>query len=347
MILVAKLESDNLLFRLLIVNQLNCRELLKLMRVAVIDMGTNTFHLLIVDVIEEDFKVLYREKIAVRIGKDGINKGLITSDAWERALNTLKTFKSVTQDFEVDEIYATATSAIRNAKNGKDLVNAINKETGISTRIISGIEEAEYIYFGVKRAMKIGEETALIMDIGGGSIEFILASDNQIHWLQSFEIGGQRMVEQFHHHDPIIPEELSNLENYIFEKLQPLFDAIAKHQPSTLIGSSGTFDTLSEIHCHKKNISIDPELTEFPLTVASFEEIFQDLVSKNREERLQIKGMIPLRVDMIVVATATIKYIIDTCGLEKIRVSAFALKEGVLLKTIDQLQKDNRLAQKD
>jgi exopolyphosphatase/guanosine-5'-triphosphate,3'-diphosphate pyrophosphatase len=309
------------------------------MRAAVIDMGTNTFHLLIVELINADFKVLYREKIAVKIGKGGINKGLITTDAWSRAINTLKTFKTVTEEFSVTNTYATATSAIRNAKNGKELVAEIEKETGISARIIDGIQEAEYIYYGVKKAMKIGGSPALIMDIGGGSIEFIIASNDGVQWMESFEIGGQRLVEKFHHHDPIASDEIMNLEQFFKDHLQSLFDAVALYKPATLIGSSGTFDTLSEIHLHKKQQEIIADLTELPLEISSFETICQELISKNRQERLRIKGMIPLRVDMIVVAVVLIRFILKKCQLHHIRVSAYALKEGVLLSTIDQLKK--------
>jgi exopolyphosphatase/guanosine-5'-triphosphate,3'-diphosphate pyrophosphatase len=309
------------------------------MRAAVIDMGTNTFHLLIVELIKADFTILYREKIAVKIGQGGINKGLITPDAWTRAINTLVIFKSVTEDFAVDRVYATATSAIRNAKNGRELVEEIEKETGISTRIIDGIQEAKYIYHGVKKAMQIGETPALIMDIGGGSIEFIIASSTEVKWMESFEIGGQRLVEKFHHHDPIIAEEISSLEQFFTQRLQPLFEAVDQHKPTTLIGSSGTFDTLSEIHLHKKQQAIIPNLTELPLEVDSFESIFHELVAKNRQERLAIKGMIPLRVDMIVVAVILVRFVMKRCQLNNIRVSSYALKEGVLLNTIDQLQK--------
>lgn len=316
------------------------------MRVAVIDMGTNTFHLLIVDLVGDQFKVVYREKIAVRLGKDGISKGRITPDAWGRALDTLSTFSTVIEEFQATQTFATATSAIRNAKNGKDLVADIKEKIGIEVRIISGEQEAEYIFYGVQKAMSIGEDASLIMDIGGGSIEFILASGEEILWLRSFEIGGQRLLDKFHHNDPITHQEISDLETYIFNQLQPLFDAIEQHRPTTLIGSSGTFDTLSEIHCHREGIELNGELTEFPLTVSSFEKIFQELISKTREERLAIKGMIPLRVDMIVVASVLVKFIIDTCNLRQLRVSAYALKEGVLLRTIDQLKAENALEKK-
>ena len=161
------------------------------MKVAVIDMGTNTFHLIIVEVEKDDFKIVYREKTAVKIGEKGINHGMITDDAIDRALKTLSKFKEVIDEEEVEQVFATATSAIRNAKNGKGLVALIKEETGIETRIISGIQEAEYIYYGVNKAVEIGDKASLIMDIGGGSIEFIIGTSKEIIWRQSFEIGGQ------------------------------------------------------------------------------------------------------------------------------------------------------------
>ncbi|MFY0688859.1 MAG: Ppx/GppA family phosphatase [Cyclobacteriaceae bacterium] len=309
------------------------------MKIAVIDMGTNTFHLLIVTVGDGDFKVLYREKVAVQIGKKGINQGYITDEAVVRAISTLKQFKSEINGQGIDHVFATATSAIRNAKNGTELVELIEKETGIQTRIISGLQEAEYIYFGVTKALSLGTEKHLIMDIGGGSIEFIIANDHEIFWKQSFEVGGQRMVEKFHESDPIVPENITALEKYLFEQLQELFEACSQHQPAVLIGSSGTFDTLSDIYQLKDKINVSEDATELPLTLEAFEAIADEIIVKTKTERLAIPGMIELRVEMIVVAVVLIRYIIESLGIKSIRVSSYALKEGVLLKTISDLDK--------
>lgn len=307
------------------------------MKIAIIDMGTNTFHLLIVEVVDGDFHVLYREKSPVKIGEKGINRGFITDDAIGRAIDAVKAFRAKIDYFSISNIHATATSAIRNARNGQELVGLIEKETGINTRIITGIEEAEYIYFGVTKALKIAPEKSLIMDIGGGSIEFIICDETNVYWKKSFEIGGQRMVEKFHKNDPISKKEIDQLERFLFDSLGELFEECAKHQPQVLIGSSGTFDTLSEIYQQKEGLNKEPGATELPLSLEAFEMIFQDLLAKNREERLNIPGMIPMRVDMIVVAVVLVKFIIDSLDIKKIRVSAYALKEGVLLKTIHSL----------
>lgn len=311
------------------------------MRIAVIDMGTNTFHLMIVDVMDGEWKIIYREKTAVRIGKDGINQGKITQEAEQRALDSLIKFKEVIVAEKVNKVFATATSAIRNAKNGQNIVARISEETGIEVNVISGLQEAEHIYYGVKKAMDIGPTPGLIMDIGGGSIEFIIGNSSEIFWKQSFEIGGQRLVEKFHRHDPIQSNEVDELKEYLQAELQELFDAYESYKPETLIGSSGTFDTLSDIFLLSTGTMRSENLTEYPLSIGAFHEILKDLRSKNRAQRLEIPGMIPLRVDMIVVACVLIDFIIEKLQIKNIRVSAYALKEGVLLSTIRDLEKAN------
>jgi exopolyphosphatase/guanosine-5'-triphosphate,3'-diphosphate pyrophosphatase len=307
------------------------------MKIAVIDMGTNTFHLLIVEVMGKKFNTIYRKKVAVKIGEKGINEGIIIPEAEDRALSALTKFKSQIDSFGVTQVFATATSAIRNASNGKALVKKIRDQIGLEVRIITGIEEAEYIYYGVAHALNLGLEQSLIMDIGGGSIEFIIGNENGILWKHSFEIGGLRMVEQFHKNDPILFSELLQVEKYLGSHLSLLFQKVKEFQPTTLVGSSGTFDTLSDIFRIANGIGKVPEATEFPLTLEGFDNIYKQIVDKSRIERLAINGMIELRVDMIVVATILIDYVLKNTEIKNIRVSSYALKEGVLLNTIHSL----------
>lgn len=305
-------------------------------KIAVIDLGTNTFHILIARTEADTVEVLHREKVAVKIGEGGINEKIIIEEAQARATAALRHFKEVAETYQVSEIYATATSAIRNATNQKEITDRIFEETGIRVKVISGEEEAELIYEGVKKAMRLHRSKSLIMDIGGGSVEFIIADERQSYYKQSFEIGAQRLLDLFHHHDPILPGEVTRLQAFLEEKLQPLSQAMDFFQPDTLIGSSGSFETLSDIYCQTRQVEREPEATEYPLTIEGFYPIYHELLQKNRRERLQIPGMIPLRVDMIVVASCLIRFVIDKHQLQNIRVSAFALKEGLLNKVIQR-----------
>lgn len=304
------------------------------MKIAIVDMGTNTFHLILAEVKETSHEIFHKERIAVKIGKEGISQNRITDDAWKRALDTLSHFKNIIDGEDVEKVFATATSAIRNAANGLALTKEIERLTGIETAIISGDREAQLILQGARNALDIGDKKHLIMDIGGGSIEFIIADANETYWLQSFEIGGQRLVDKFHNNDPISSEEIENLEDYFETELDTLIENWDLHKPETLVGCSGTFDTLSDIHCAREKCVIEEDQTELPLTLESYLEIHKELISMTRSERLNIPGMIEMRVDMIVVASVLINYLIKRFQLKKLRVSAYALKEGVLFDTI-------------
>jgi exopolyphosphatase/guanosine-5'-triphosphate,3'-diphosphate pyrophosphatase len=175
-------------------------------------MGTNTFHLMIAKVLEDDFEILSKEKIAVRLGAGGISEGRISGDATLRALEALRVFKNIIDAEHIEHLFATGTSALRNAKNGPEVTALIAETTGIEARIISGMEEAELIYYGVSKALKIGSRNAIIMDIGGGSVEFIICNEEKMLWAQSFEIGGQRLMDKFQSSDPMTEESRKYLE---------------------------------------------------------------------------------------------------------------------------------------
>jgi exopolyphosphatase / guanosine-5'-triphosphate,3'-diphosphate pyrophosphatase len=305
---------------------------------AIIDMGTNTFHLLIAEQQGDKLKYIYRERIPVKIGMGGINQGIITEEASERALQAMQLFKQTLDEFEVKQVLAFATSALRNARNGKAIAENITQHTGIAIHIISGAQEAEYIFMGARQAINMDDELNLVMDIGGGSVEFIIGNTKGISWKRSFEVGGQRLLEKFHKTDPISDEERKSLDLYFDEQLIELKAALNQFQPKVLIGSSGTFDTLSDIYCKRMGIDKNFDDPETPLSVEGFDEIFTELIHKNREERLRIPGMIAMRVDMIVVACCLIDWLLKNYPMQRVRVSTYALKEGalsVMMKTVN------------
>lgn len=303
-------------------------------KAAVIDMGTNTFHLLLVELNGKEFKTIYKEKIAVKLGQGGITQNQITPEAEKRALHTLGHFKNLIDGEAIDQVFAFATSAVRNATNGPDFVKKVKEELGIQIHVISGEEEAQLIYEGIHFSDALDEHPSLMMDIGGGSVEFIIGNNQEVFWKRSFEIGGQRLLDAFHYHDPILPEEVEKLEQYCGEKLQPLLEAIATYKPSGFVGASGTFDTLIDMYYATM---LQCKLTGqhvFELPVRDFYQLFQLLITKNRAERLLIPGMIAMRVDMIVVASCLIDFILQHVPVESIRCSHYSLKEGVVSRMI-------------
>lgn len=299
-------------------------------KIAIIDMGTNTFHLLIAERNKNGYNIVRRDRLAVKIGLGGINQQMITDEGFHRALVAMQSFKNTIEQQGITSVYAFGTSALRNARNGAEIANKIRVVTGIEVNIISGDREAEFIYLGVQSALHMGSDKNLIMDIGGGSVEFIIADNDHIYWKQSFEIGAQRLLEKFQKHDPIAADEIITLNEYFDDALNPLFNAFEEFNPTILVGSSGTFDTLSDIFCLKHDIHKAPEEIETPLTIEGFYSIYKDLLKKNRAERMLIPGMIEMRVDMIVVASCLVRFILEKHPFTRIRVSTYSLKEGVL-----------------
>ncbi|QSE97761.1 Ppx/GppA phosphatase family protein [Fulvivirga lutea] len=305
-------------------------------KIALIDCGTNTFHLMIAELGSKNFRIIERIKKAVKIGAGGINNQTILLDAQDRAIEALSSFSERIINEKIEEVHAFATSAFRNATNGEDIKKSIFKITGIDVSIITGDREAELIFKGVSLALNLDEKPALVMDIGGGSVEFIIGNNKEISWKRSFEIGGQRLVELFHKSDPIDSNEMKALDQYFDENLGELVTALSKYKPLILAGSSGTFDTLSEIYCKENGLDFDENKPELPLTLSSYLQIHQKLINKTREERMQIPGMIEIRVDMIVVASCLINYLVSKYKFESVRVSTYSLKEGALAELMNQ-----------
>lgn len=297
--------------------------------VAIIDMGTNTFHLLIAEMGPKP-KILRREREATKIGKGGINKKVITDDGFARATATLEKFKTIIDEYGVRKTLAFGTSAIRNASNGSKLIEIIRDKMGFDARVIDGEEEADLIYRGVRAALELGKENSMIVDIGGGSVEFIIGNQAGVQWKRSFEIGGQRLLEEFQKTDPIGTQDVADLESFLKTQLQPLREQLQHYNPATMVGVSGTFDTLSEMFCARNSVPYYADDSETPFDIEAFPSIFKDLLTHDRAGRLVLPGMIEMRVDMIVVACVLVDVLLKIHSFENIRVSTYSLKEGVL-----------------
>jgi exopolyphosphatase/guanosine-5'-triphosphate,3'-diphosphate pyrophosphatase len=310
-------------------------------RLALIDMGTNTFHLLIVELPEPrhlEPVVLMRTKVGVKLGEGGISNGEIAPAAYTRALHTLAAFQEEIELHQVTEVRATATSAVRVARNGADLVEDIFDQTGIKVDIIPGDREAELIAKGIRQAVPLGDAPHLLMDIGGGSVEFIIADAHRTFWKQSFEIGAQRLLDKFFTHDPLSEADIKAEQNYLAEVLAPLTSAIHQYQPVGLVGASGTFDTLCDLQAARTG---HPELVgkAEPATFISYESFktsYHQLLTLNHAGRLALPGMTPLRADMIVVACVLIDSVLNAYNFRSITASAYALKEGLLSEMLAQ-----------
>ncbi|HBS87296.1 MAG: hypothetical protein A2W91_03680 [Bacteroidetes bacterium GWF2_38_335] len=308
------------------------------MKIAVIDLGTNTFNLLVAELNDNKaFDIVFRHKIPVKLGQGGINQGLLMPDAIERGINAIEEHLAFLKKYHPDKLFAYATSAIRSASNKDLFISELFERFNLNVTLISGDEEAELIYHGVRNAVKLSEEKVLIIDIGGGSIEFIIANNSTIFWKKSYKIGIARLIEKFRPSDPISDWEISMIEQYFSNELNDFFDECEKHPLKTLIGSSGSFDSFVHMIKCESDIPISKENEpSFSLPRGSFEKLYEKLILSTVSERIKMPGLEAMRVEMIVVAALLVKFITKNTGIQNIIQSDFSLKEGTIFKLLSK-----------
>ncbi|MDP3557766.1 MAG: phosphatase [Bacteroidota bacterium] len=311
------------------------------MRLAVIDCGTNTFNLLIVEFdSQKKYYKVFNSRIAVKLGQGSINKGFINEDSYKRGLSAMIDLNNEIAKHNVSKILAFATSAIRDATNGKQFVWEVKKHTGIDIEIIDGEREAELIYLGNKEAVPLSDSISLIMDIGGGSNEFILANNKGVLWKQSFPVGAARMLAKFCPSDPITETEIKKINSYMKKQLTPLFEAVKEFCPMELIGSSGAFDSIVDIISGElKGESANDTKTCYEINLENYFHISKIIKKSTLEERKEIKGLVAMRLDMIVISCLMVDFILNSFNIQKMRVSSYSLKEGALIDYIIQAGK--------
>ncbi len=291
---------------------------------AVIDLGTNTFHLLIVSSnTDGSFTELYRERKYIKLGENGVER--IGDAPYLRGIEALLGFSKTLKEYIVDEVRVFGTAALRTASNGPQFVSEIKEKTGLDITLINGDEEARLIYLGVRQAVPFGSDIGLIMDIGGGSVEFIIADKTQIYWAQSFPIGVSVLRNKFHEKEPISAIEIEDVRKHLSLTLEPLKDTLKDYQVNNLIGASGTFDVLEMILVEEKLSDLHSEVS-----AVDFEPLYQEFLKTTLEQRLEMSKLPNDRADMIIVALILIDYIIELAKIEKITISAYAMKEGML-----------------
>lgn len=304
-----------------------------MMQFAIIDCGTNTFHLMIAERNSHgETKVIYKTKSVVKLGEGGIVSNTIQPVPFERGLNALGEFRKKIDDFQVKNITVYGTAALRNAKNGKDFIKEAWLRHRIKPDLITGSREAELIYKGVRTAVPFEEGVSLIMDIGGGSTEFILCNEKRILWEKSFKAGAALMLEKFHPSDPLTAKELRTINKWYQEIFQPLLEAAKKFSPSRLIGSSGSFDTFAEMILYRLdgNLSKLKNRTDYTFKMSDYRSVHKQLLFSTTAERMKMKGLIKMRVDMIVMSSLQLNFILRKLKIKHMILSRYALKEGVL-----------------
>jgi exopolyphosphatase / guanosine-5'-triphosphate,3'-diphosphate pyrophosphatase len=299
------------------------------MRVAVIDLGTNTFNLLIAEAEKGNIIVLFSERISVRLGRGGIKNNIIQPDAFERGIAALEKHGLTIKKYSVEKVKGIGTSALRTANNACDFVHAVKEKLGIEIEIISGNREAELIYKGVLQSVENISGNFLIIDIGGGSNELIIADSKNIIWKRSFKLGIERIISKFHISDPILPEEIKAIEEYFEQELQPFFEKAKDYIYGCIIGAEGSFETFyNMVELSKPGVSASLGYTSKLIAINDYLKLHDLLLDSTAQSRKLMKGLEAFRADMIVAASLFVHTIIKRIEFREMKVSPFSMKEG-------------------
>jgi exopolyphosphatase / guanosine-5'-triphosphate,3'-diphosphate pyrophosphatase len=291
------------------------------MRRAVIDLGTNTFNLLIADT--QSRQILFQTKEGVALGMGGINEKRIGDEAMARAFEALRQFKIHCTQWQVEDIQAIGTSALRDATNAQELLCKVQDELQFAIEIISGQREAELIYKGVRLTHDF-VTPALIMDIGGGSTEFIAADHQGPFVAHSFDIGVSRLFQLFKFQDPMSLNDIEKVETYLEERCAPFFK---QHLPTVLIGSSGSFETFYEL---MEESIFDSKSHAIEVDRKRFVHMLEQIIASTQAERDQNPHIIAIRKKMAPLAAIKTRWVLRQANIEQIYISPYSLKEGVL-----------------
>lgn len=303
-------------------------------RIAAIDLGTNSFHALIVEIFSDgSFYTVDKLKEMVLLAEKGLGNRL-SDQAMERGIDALKKIKLLADNQQAETILAYATSAIREAENGGDFIQRVIDEVGVKINAIPGRIEAELIGLAVQHGIRMPKTPAVIMDIGGGSVEFILADQEKFHHLSSKKLGVARMTARFVDHDPITQEEIDSLKKHFDKQLADVAEAFAMHRSSMLIGSSGTMENIGLMIAHRNNKTPNLTVNELEFTDKEFFEFYDDVIGLNGKKRAKLKGLDEKRIKLLPAGLVLVYYILKKFGIKRVKISSQALREGIVLRFI-------------
>lgn len=303
------------------------------MRYAVIDLGTNTFNLLIVEGSEnKHYNILFNTKEGVKLGEGGINQKIISQPAFARGISAIDRYIQIIKDLKVDVVRAYATSAIRDSSNGQEFMDTLKQRFDLDVTKITGDTEAEMIYLGVKQTLPFTDKLFLILDLGGGSNEFIVGDYHQIYFKKSVPLGMSRLLDRFRPSDPIIPQEIISVESYLEKELDELLEKICSLKPEVFIGASGSFDSFADLLIENGTVLHKVGDTFHQIPFPTFEYLLYRLINSTRQEREQMTALEPVRRDMIVLASLFVKVVLKKTKLTTIYQSSFSLKEGAIFE---------------
>ena len=298
------------------------------MKIGAIDIGTNSMRLLVAEYI--DGKLYNREKFVntTRIGQGVDSEGYISEEAIERNIKALKEFSDIANEKGCEYIYCIGTSALRDSKNGNEFIDLAKVETNLDVDIISGEEESNLGFIGVLQGLD-DTNNILVLDIGGGSTEFILGDEFGIKYAKSENVGALRMTEKFLSTDPICENEFEDMSNFIEETISDTINILREKNIRQIVGIGGTITSVSAINQELETYSME-KIHGSKVNEKELDNILQNLKKMTLNDKKNIKGLQPKRADIITAGVRILNIIMKKLEKENIIVSEYDNLEGLI-----------------
>jgi exopolyphosphatase/guanosine-5'-triphosphate,3'-diphosphate pyrophosphatase len=306
------------------------------MRIAAIDCGTNSIHVIVVRIRPDlSFEVIDREKEMVRLGSGGLDGKALTDEAMAAARQAFSRFRRLAESHQVEEVLAAATSAVRESENGGEFLAAVERETGIKPQVISGTEEARLIHLAAVYGVDVAGASAVVIDIGGGSVEITHGAGTSLRVAKSFKLGVIRLTERFVHSDPLSGKDERKMVRHIDEEVRKSLEDIRTAGFDRIIGTSGTILSLGTVAAADRRRTTD-EIRNLRISAKQLHRVRKAVTELSITERMKLPGLDPRRADLIVAGGVLLDTILQHLKASEITLCDFALREGLVLDYIQR-----------
>src|SRR5579862_8426620 len=307
------------------------------MRIAALDLGSNSLHLLVVEARPDGtFEPLCQEKEMLRLGDVVSRTGRVTPAALDGLLMTIRRFAALAEANGADEVVARGTAALRDADNGAEVVDRIDAATGVRVEVISGVEEARLIFGAVRASVVIDAPPALCLDLGGGSLEIVVGDGDGLRWATSVRLGVARLTAELVRSDPPSGGDRRRLRQFITSLLAPIADEVAEFKPRMLIGTSGTLCDLAAMASAASGSPLPASINHLTVTRDQLAVIHEEVFRRPVVARRRMAGLDARRADLIPAGSMVLMSAMDEFGIDAMTVSDWALREGIVLDAIGQ-----------
>jgi len=308
------------------------------MRIAALDLGSNSFHLLVADVhLDGTFTAVAREKEMLRLGDDVARHGRIPEPTADRAIAAIRRLCQLAGALGAREIVAKATSAIRTAENGPQLIDRIEAETGVEVEVINGNEEARLVFAAVRASVVLEPAPAFCLDVGGGSVEVMVGDAAGLRWAASLPLGVGRLTAECVHDDPPSKDDRKRLDSRIRGGLEPLVEEVRSRFPRMAVGTSGTLNDLVRmaVALRSGEATLPASTNALRATRAELEALHLRILTAKTSERRRMPGLEePRRAELLPAGSSLLVTALDLFDLDGLTVSDWALREGIVLDAV-------------